>query len=350
MTFLWHDALWLLLIIPALVLTYVALMRRKKYAIHYSSLSLMRDAVGRSHRIRPHVPPFLLLIAFLVLILATARPAAVITLPSEQRTIILAMDISLSMGATDIAPSRIDAAKAAATEFIRAQPRDVRIGVVAFAGSADLVQAPTTSRADALAAIQQLDLQYNTAIGSGVLAALLTIFPDADLEGGYDIFGFGRSPVAPRPISRNQPPKPRSAPLSAVPPASYMSAAIIVLTDGRDTGGFPAMMAAQMAADRGVRVFTVGFGSSAAATITVNGESLAADFDEDTLIRVAKVTRGQYFHASTADELRNVYQTLVGRAVLERKERELTALFAALAALLSLSAAGLSLTWASRIA
>jgi Ca-activated chloride channel family protein len=280
---------------------------------------------------------------------ASARPVAVITLPSEQRTIVLAIDISLSMGATDVTPNRLEAAKAAAKAFIQAQPRDVRVGIVAFAGSADLVQTPTTNRADALAALEQLALQYNTAIGSGVLAALLTIFPDTMLANDYDIFGFGRSPVLPQPVFRNQSRKPQIVEVSAVPAGSYKSAAVILLTDGRDNMGFPAIRAAQMAADRGVRVFTVGFGSATSATIAVDGESLDASFDEGTLKQIASSTRGQYFHASTAEELQNVYQTLTGRAVLEKKERELTALFTGLAALLSLTAAGLSLTWVSRL-
>ncbi|MDB5927092.1 MAG: transporter ATP-binding protein [Betaproteobacteria bacterium] len=349
MTFLSRDVLYLLLTIPGLMLTYVVLMRRKKPALHYSSLTLLRDAVVRSHRIRPHVPPFLFLIAFLALLVASARPVAVITLPSEQRTIVLAIDISLSMGATDVTPNRLEAAKAAAKAFIQAQPRDVRVGIVAFAGSADLVQAPTTNRADALAALEQLALQYNTAIGSGVLAALLTIFPNTMLANDYDIFGFGRSPVLPQPVFRNQSRKPQIVEVSAVPAGSYKSAAVILLTDGRDNMGFPAIRAAQMAADRGVRVFTVGFGSATSATIAVDGESLDASFDEGTLKQIASSTRGQYFHASTAEELQNVYQTLTGRAVLEKKERELTALFTGLAALLSLTAAGLSLTWVSRL-
>jgi Ca-activated chloride channel family protein len=350
MTFLSRDILYLLLTIPGLVLTYIVLLRRKKQALHYSSLTLMRDAVVRSHRIRRHVPPLLFLFAFLVLLLAAARPVAVITFPSEQRTIVLAIDVSLSMGATDVSPNRLEAAKAAAKAFIQAQPRDVRVGIVAFAGSADLVQTPTTNRTDALAALDQLGLQYNTAIGSGVLAALLTIFPDAMLATEYDIFGFGRSPVVPQRVSRNQPPKPQIAQVAAVPAGSYGSAAIILLTDGRDNMGFPAMKAAQMAADRGVRVFTVGFGSTTGTTIAVEGESLDASFDEGTLKQIARSTHGQYFHATSAEELQNVYQTLTGRAVLERKERELTAVFTGLAALLSLAAAGLSLTWVSRIA
>jgi Ca-activated chloride channel family protein len=312
MTFLSRDVLYLLLGIPGLVVTYVVLIRRKKPALYYSSLILMRDAVIGSRRIRPHVPPLLFLLAFVALLLAAARPVAIITFPDEQRTFILPIDISLSMGATDVSPNRLEAAKAAAKSFIQAQPRDVRVGIVAFAGSADLVQAPTTNRTDALAALEQLGLQYNTAIGSGVLAALQTIFPDSMLATEYDIFGFGRSPVVPQRVSRNQPHKPQAAPVGAVPAGSYGSAAVILLTDGRDNMGFPAIRAAQMAADRGVRVFTVGFGSATGATISVDGESFDASFDEDTLKQIAGSTRGQYFHATTSDELQQVYRTLTG--------------------------------------
>ena len=351
MTFWWRDALWLLCVLPAVAATYFLLLkRRKRNALQYASIAFISAALTSSHRLRRHVPPLLLFLAMTFAVLAIARPAAVFTLPAEQRTVVLAIDVSFSMAGNDVLPSRLEAAQAAAKAFIRDQPRDVRIAIVAFAGEADLVQTPTADRGEAMAAVDRLKLNYNTAIGSGVLAALLTIFPDMDIGGDFDIFGFGRSPVLPRRFSRNQPPKVEKEHFTAVPPASYASAAIILLTDGRGTLGISPSKAAQMAAERGIRVFTVGFGSPAGADIDMDGESVHVKFDEETLREIAQVTHAEYFSAATANELVNVYRHLRGRVVLERKEREVTALFSALAAVLMIAAGATSLAWGARFA
>src|SRR5262245_2301425 len=183
MSFLWPQAFWLLLAVPLLLGLYVWLMRRRnKAALRYASIALMREALTSGPRLRRHVPPLLVLLALVALIVAVARPRAQVTLPSEQRTIILAMDTSLSMRATDISPSRIVAARDAAKAFIREQPSDVRIGVVSFAGSATLVQRPTRDREEVIAAIDRLQLQVHTAIGSGIIASLATLFPKDGLD------------------------------------------------------------------------------------------------------------------------------------------------------------------------
>ena len=183
MTFLWPDMLWLLLSVPALVVGYILLVRRKKKAaLRYASLSIMKEAMGASHRFRRHIPPLLFLAALAMMIAAVARPAAVITLPSQHETVILAMDTSGSMRATDVEPSRIAAAQTAARAFVADQPRHTRIGVVAFAGTASVVQAPTQNREEILAAIDRFQLQRATAIGSGILVSLKTIFPDAEFD------------------------------------------------------------------------------------------------------------------------------------------------------------------------
>src|SRR5919106_828415 len=183
MTFLWPEMLWLLLIIPALVAAYVFLLRRKKKAaLRYASLSIVKEAMGTAQRFRRHIPPLLFLVALIAMILAIARPAAVVTLPSQQRTIILAMDVSGSMRATDVEPNRISASQAAAKAFVAAQPSNVRIGVVSFAGTASVVQAPTHNRDDIVAAIDRFQLQRATAIGSGIIVSLATIFPDEGID------------------------------------------------------------------------------------------------------------------------------------------------------------------------
>ena len=170
MTFLWPDMLWLMTVVPVLVAVYVFLLRRKKKAaLRYASLDLVREAMGAGRQMRRHLPPLLFLLALAVLLLAVARPAAVVTLPSQQQTIILAIDVSGSMRARDVEPNRLAAAQEAAKAFLGDVPRHVRVGVVSFAGTAAVVQPPTHNREHAIAAIDRFYLQRGTAIGSGIL-------------------------------------------------------------------------------------------------------------------------------------------------------------------------------------
>lgn len=355
MGFLWPQALWLLLAVPLLLGGYVLLLRRrKKLALRYASLGLIREAQAGGRPLRRHVPPLVLLFALTALIVAIARPTAVITLPSEQRTIILALDVSLSMRAADVEPSRLAAAREAAKAFVSEQPDDVRIGVVAFAGSASLVQSPTRDRKDLVAAIDQLQLQRHTAIGSGIIVALATIFPDERAELDPAKYG-GRSPHeaigarsldAPRDMDAAR----ETKEFKPVPPGSNRSAAIILLTDGRRTTGPDPLEAAKLAAERGVKVYTVGFGSAAGAMADIDGMSIFMRFDEEALKAIAQITAAEYFHAASATDLKKVYETLNARYVLERKDTEISALLAALAAMLAIAAAGLSVLWFARVA
>jgi Ca-activated chloride channel family protein len=356
MKFLWPEALWLLLAAPLLVGAYVFLLRRKKKdAIRYASLSLVKAAIGPGQRFRRHLPPALLLLALIASIVAIARPNAVITLPSEQRTIILAIDVSLSMRAADIEPSRLAAAQEAAKAFVREQPADVRIGIVSFAGTASVVQSPTRNRDDLVAAIDRLQLQRHTAIGSGIIVSLATLLPDAgiDLEsllfgarGGRD--GGRGARDGGRALPADKAGKAETAPFTPVPPGSYASGAIILLTDGRRTMGPDPSDAARMAAERGVRVYTVGFGTAGGGMADVGGWSVYMRFDEETLKTVADLTRAEYFYAGSAADLKKVYQQLNTQFVLEKKETEIGALAIAVAAVLALVAAALSVLWFNR--
>jgi Ca-activated chloride channel family protein len=273
----------------------------------------------------------------------------VITLPSEQRTIILAIDVSLSMRATDVEPNRLAAAQEAAKAFIEQQPPDVRLGIVSFAGTALLVQSPTQSREDLISAIERLELQRHTAIGSGLIVSLATIFPDAGIDLESMIFGSGRPIQTGRGIAIDQPKGPAPKEFVPVPPGSYTSAAIILLSDGRRTTGPDPLDAARLAAERGVRVFTVGLGNAQGGMASFEGWSVYMRFDEETLRAIADVTRGEYFSASSASELKKIYETLNSKFMLEKKETEVSALVTAAAALLAVVAGALSLAWASRI-
>jgi Ca-activated chloride channel family protein len=346
MTFLWPDMLWLLLVVPALVAVYLVLLRRKKKtALKYASLSMVKEALGAGQRFRRHLPPLLFLLALTTMIVAVARPAAIVTLPTQQQTIILAMDVSGSMRAKDVEPNRLVAAQEAAKAFVADLPRQVRVGVVSFAGTAALVQPPTQNREDIVAAIDRFQLQRGTAIGSGIIVSLATLFPDAGISVSDSIYE--------RNTPRSSPLGPASAPdkkeFTPVAPGSYASAAIILLTDGQRTTGPDSLEAARMAADRGVRVFTVGVGTPAGEVIGFEGWSFRARLDEATLKAIADLTRGEYFHAGSALDLKKVYRSLNARLVFEKQPTEITALFSAVAASVMLLAAFLSLLWFNRI-
>jgi Ca-activated chloride channel family protein len=282
---------------------------------------------------RRHVPPALMLLALAGLIVAVARPSAVMTLPSQHETVILAMDVSGSMRASDVEPTRLAAAQAAAKAFIGAQPDSVRMGIVAFAGTATVAQAPTKNKEDLYAAIDRFQLQRATAIGSAIIVSLATLFPD----GGYDVASFT--------FDKKKPP----ANFKPVPPGSYTSAVIILLTDGQRTTGPDSVMAARLAADRGVRIFTVGVGTPEGKIVGFDGWSMHVRLDEESLRAVADLTRGEYFYAGTAPDLKKIYQTMNSRLVMETRKTEVGAFFSAAAALLVLLAAGLSLAWFNRV-
>lgn len=347
MVFLWPSFLWLLLALPLLVLLYWWLLRRRKAtALHYPSLGLVRAAMGSGHRWRRHLPPALFLLGLAALLVAAARPLAVIALPSQQQTIMLAMDVSGSMRANDVQPDRLTAAQNAAKAFITDLPRHVRVGVVAFAGSAQLAQLPTQNHEDLTKAIDSFQLQRGTATGNGILLSLATLFPDA----GIDISALGgRQSMRVQPIDEVGRPQPGKKPFMPVAPGSYNSAAIIMLTDGQRTTGVDPLEAAQWAADRGVRVYTVGVGTVAGETIGFEGWSMRVRLDEDTLKAVALRTNAEYFHAATAADLKKVYETLSSRLTVEKKETEISALLALAGAVLMLLAGGLSVWWFGRL-
>jgi Ca-activated chloride channel homolog len=351
MTFLWPEMLWLLATVPILVGIYIlALRRKKKHAVRYASLSLVREAIGPGQRFRRHVPPLLFLLAMIATIVAIARPTAVITLPSEQRIIVMALDVSLSMRATDVEPTRFAAAKEAAKAFVQEQPKDVRIAIVSFAGTASVVQSPTQNRDDLVEAIDRLELQRHTAIGSAIIVSLAALFPDDGIDLESILFGARPSPDGGRvgPLDKRKP-EPEKKAFTPVPPGSNSSGAIILLTDGRRTTGPDPLDAARMAAERGVRVYTVGFGTKEGSSVAIDGWSIYMRFDEETLRGIADLTRAEYFHAASGTDLKKVYETLNAKFVLERKETEITALAIAVAAVLAVASGVLSILWFSRI-
>ncbi len=349
MTFLWPQFLWLLLAVPLLVVVYVWLLRRrKKLALRYASLAIVKQAMGPGMGWRRHVPPALFLLALCLMLFAASRPLAVVPLPSDHATIVLAIDVSLSMRATDIKPNRLVAAQEAAKVFLQELPKGIRVALVTFAGTAQLVQPATLNREDLVAAIDKFQMQRGTAVGSGLVVSLQQLFPDEGIDLSEMIYGGGqkRGKSLDEPAAGKKPKKE----FVPVPPGSFESAAIVLLTDGRRTTGVDTQEAAKMAADHGVRVYAVGMG-------TVDGEvpgfagwsSIYMKLDEPSLKAVAFATQGEYYYAGNAEDLKKVYAKLGTRLQVDKKETEISSLLSLVAAVLSISAAALSLLWFNRI-
>lgn len=354
MTFVWPQMLWALLAVPLLAGAYVAWTRRRGAARStFGGLSL---SAGPGRGAWRHLPPALFLLAITLLLLSVGRPAAVVTLPAQHETVILAIDVSGSMRATDVKPTRLAASQAAARAFVDAQPRSTRIGIVTFAGTASLVQPPTEDREDVAQAIERLQPQRGTAIGSAIVVSLATIFPGT----GIDLRMVGRREAgadgnreerrdAARAGAGVGPGAPQAKPFEPVPAGSFESAVIVLLSDGQSTTGPDPVAAARLAAERGVRIYTVGIGTAKGEVLRTDGWSMRVSLDEAGLKTVADLTRGEYFLADSAAELKRIYQSMSSRFVMEKKELEVGALFAAAAALLALLGAGLSVAWYGRV-
>jgi Ca-activated chloride channel family protein len=347
MDWLWPTSLILLVLVPALIGAYIWALRRRRFAVRYSSLSLLREALAGQSQLRRHLPFGLLLCGVGSLVLALGRPVAVMSVPTGQTTILMVIDVSRSMCSTDIPPTRLEAAQAAALSFIQGQRSGTQIGIVAFAGLAELVQAPTTDREALETAIRSLLTGRRTAIGSGILAGI-------DAIAGID------PNVAPIPAadSVDQAPPP-------VPKGAYAPSIIVLLTDGASNAGPQPVEAAQQAADRGLRVYTIGFGTENGSASPlcgqqfIGGEPRGGGFgnggggfggfrrgiDEETLKKVAEITGGEYYSAESAGELQQVFAGLPISLITRHEVIEISVIFTALGALLAAVAVGLAMLW-----
>jgi Ca-activated chloride channel homolog len=344
MSFLWPHFLWLMLALPVLPAVYLwLLLRRRKAALRYSSLGVIRAAAAGANW-RRHVPPALVLLAVAGLLLAAARPVARVPLPWARSTIMLAMDVSLSMRVTDVKPSRLVAAQEAAKLFLRELPKGIEVALVTFAASSEVAQRATLDRAAVAAAIDAVQMQVGTAIGNGIVLCLAELFPDQGIDVGELTFGHKRG--GGRSLDDKEKPPPRQ--ILPVAPGSYRSAAIVLLSDGRRTTGIDTLEAAKMAADRGVRIDVVALGTVNGDAATPEGMAIYMQLDEPTLREVARMTGGEYHHAGTAEELRGIYGNLGSRVEVLARETELAALLALCSALVMLSAGALSVLWFGR--
>lgn len=333
MSFIWPIMLFSLLLIPLLIGLYVLLQaRRRRLADNFGKLGFTAGSAGQKLGFRRHVPQVFFLASLSILMVALARPQTTISLPKEEGTVILAFDVSGSMAANDITPTRMEAAKAAARDFAQRLPLTVNVGVVAFSDSGFAVQTPTNDSDLILAAINRLTPQRGTSVGNGILASLNAItVNNGDTTNLYSNLG----------------PTPTASP-TPVPKGTYTNAVIVMLTDGENNESPDVMAAAQAAADRGVRIYTVGIGSPTGTTLHINGFSVFTKLDEATLQQISQLTGGTYFNAQSAQDLISIYQNLDTQLVVKPEQTEVTSLFAGASILVFLIGGMVSLLWLGR--
>jgi Ca-activated chloride channel family protein len=346
MDLLWPGFLLLLGLIPLMVAVYVWMLhRRRRFAVRYSSLALVREALPHRSRLRRHLPFVLFLLALAGLVVALARPVAVVSVPTGRANIMLAMDVSWSMCSNDIPPNRLEAAQSAAMSFVESQKSNTQIGIVAFAGFAELILMPTNDQEVLRDAIESLTTGRWTAIGSALLKSLDSI---AEIDGTV------------APIVTDESLEIRPTP---VPKGAYAPSIIVLLTDGASNQGPHPLEAAQQAVDRGVRVYTIGFGTEQGGRIECSPSQGRSPFssgsrwysgssgrwrrgiDEPTLMEIADMTGGAYYSAESANELQDVFRSLPTYLITKHETREISVAFVAIGALLAAIAMALSLIW-----
>jgi len=335
MSFIWPLMLSSLVLIPLLIMLYLRLQRRRKQIVaRYGSLGVVQEAGRQPLGYRRHIPAILFLAGLAFLFIALARPQAVVSLPKLQGSVILAFDVSGSMAATDLQPSRMEAAKTAARDFVVNQPSTVKIGVVAFSESGFNVQLPTNDQSLVQAAIQRLGPERGTSLARGIEESLNTIFVASKIDPQAKNYS-------------NLTPTPTATP-TPVPEGVHAPAVIVLLSDGENTAPPDPMEAVMKAKDRGVRIHTVGIGSPQGIVLDVQGFKVLTKLDEATLKSISQVTGGTYFNAKSTAELDAIYKNLDPELVIEPEPMEITSLFAGASVLLLLIGAATSLVWFSR--
>jgi Ca-activated chloride channel family protein len=336
--------------------------RRRRQAVTYSSVALLRSVLPKRQRWQRHLPVALLVASLLALALAAGRPQVDRNVPYARTSVILAMDVSGSMCSTDVRPNRLAVAQEAARTFVRNQPKGVRMGLVVFSGFAELAVPPTTDRSSLVAAIDSLTIGRGTAIGSAMLKGL-----DAIAEANPSVAPVGDAPEAGRP------------PAAEKPGANgYVPDIIVLLTDGASNRGMAPLDAVPFAVERSVRVFTIGFGTASPAPLSCTRDQLGGSFDPNgfgggggggfrgggggfgagggglrralvadvpTLQAIAAQTGGTYHGAEDADQLRKVFSDLPKSVATQKRATEVTWILAALGAILAAIAVAASMRW-----
>ena len=348
MSLLWPGFLYLFLFIPLAILIYVIVLRRgRRFAVRYSSLSLVREAAAKQSWLRKHLPFVLFLLALASLVFVLTRPVATVMIPSNKATVIMAIDVSRSMCSTDIPPNRLTVAKEAARSFIQNKTSGRQVGIVAFAGFAELIQPPTTDTQLLQSAIESLVPARRTAIGSAILRSIDAI-AEVDNRVAPSALGQGTDSVSP-----------------SAPDGDFVPHIIVLLTDGASNAGPLPMSAAQQAVERGVRVYTIGFGTTNNSSPMDCGDDdpfgfgggfglpfgggggggFRREIDEETLKEVAAATGGEYYLATSASELQEVFQNLPTYVIATRQTTEISVFFVALALFIVILAMLLAIRW-----
>jgi Ca-activated chloride channel family protein len=334
MSFIWPVMLFSLVLIPLFIVIYLnAQRRRRRLVANFGNLGFTQGTTARKPGTRRHIPPLVSLFGLAILLVALARPQTIVSLPKVEGTVMLAFDVSGSMSADDLKPTRIEAAKAAARDFVEKQPSSVQIGVVAYSDNGFSVQIPTNEKDTILASIDRLSPERGTSVGNGILSSLKAI--DQSLQPPPLVYSNRTPTVAPTP--------------TPVPKGTYTSAVIVLLTDGDNNESPDPLAAAQTAADRGVRIYTVGIGSTAGTTIHVNGFTVHTALDEATLKQISQMTGGEYFNAESAQDLLKIYDNLDPQLIIQPEKMEITSLFAGASILVLMIGGTFSLLWFSRV-
>lgn len=315
MSFLAPGRLWLLLLAAALLAVYVVQARRRsRYVVRFTELDLLASVAPRRPGWRRHVPAGLLLLSLLTLVVGYARPQADVRVPRERATIVVALDVSLSMQAVDVTPTRILAAQRAATSFVEGLPARFNVGLVSFAGTAAVVVAPTQDHAAVVRAVQGLKLEAGTAIGDAVQSSL----------GAVDLVAAGGEGTP-------------------APPAR-----VVLLSDGTSTVGSPVDTAAAAAKERGVEVSTIAFGTQDG-TVEVSGQEIPVPVDREALARLAEQTDGTAYTAESGSALSDVYDDIGSQVGTTTERREVTDRFLGAGLLALAAAAALGMAWGVRV-
>lgn len=324
MSFVWPIALLGLLTVPLIAFVLHRLDRR---AANPTTARLGRGAPTEARRTRRQLPMWLLLVSLTALLVGFARPHATIDVPQIRSTVVLAFDTSSSMAADDLEPTRLTAAKAAATDFVNDQPDVVEIGVVSFGSGGVVTMRPTDDRVAILSAIDRLEPAGGTSLSQGLFASLSAI---------------AQGPMLFDPAVEN-------GPIPAIDFGSFGSSIIIMFSDGEDTSEQDPTVLTELAATAGIRVFPVGIGSEEGAVIDLDGFSVATTLDEETLQNIAAQTNGTYFRAEDTADLTNIADSVKREFAVEPEDIEITALFAIGALLVAALAGALSLKWTGRM-
>jgi Ca-activated chloride channel family protein len=342
--------LFTLLVIPVIVVLYMRLQRRQRaLATSFYSLGGEQKAAKQVPGFRRHLPSLFFLLSLAVILVALARPQAQISLPRVEGTVILVFDVSASMGATDAEPTRLEAAKASARDFVLSQPSTVQIGIVSFSGSGFTVQTPTNDTVTLLSTIDRLQPTSGTSLGQGILTALNAIAVDAGLT--TEESALGADPAAAEPAGQDAQASgpPQEDMLAQLPEGTYPSSVIVLLSDGENNQSVDPLEAAQAAGEHGVRIDALGFGTAAGTTLEVDGFSVHTALDEATLQQITEAAGGTYYPAQSEQDPKEVYAGLTPGLVLKPEAMEITSVLAGAGILILLVGSLFSMLWFSRL-